>query len=700
MASVSTSPPSSMAVPASAWTLSSWIHQLWQDLQPTPGRLNGSLRIVLATVLALLFMLVLQMPFASIGLYFVFLIGRDSPSVSLRSGVFSVVTLAFAIAVELAVVILSDNDPMARLLGVAVVSFIAGMFMLATTLPSLASTWGFIFCTVIALWENPAPPDALVKLSLWLVAAAATAVVCSVSVEYVFASKDPAGQIQEQRRLRYQALELMFTAYAKGAQPAELAEALVRVQRLAVVGQSGMQHLYNQIVDRNLATGKLPVGARVRITMLAQLMDVAAAFGSHQLNADDPALRERCARIAQECHAVLLEDVTARSSAHIQLEWGPNPTLLDRVEGVLHTIMAMPAGVARNETLVALPSHKVPILIPGALQKKETVAFALKISLCATLCYIIYHAVDWPGISTSVTTVLITGLSSSAAIKQKLIFRLLGSIIGGLILGLGATSFLFPHMDSITSLVVLIVFVSFGAAWWTSGRQFGYIGLQIAFSFYLVTFEGFSAPTELAPARDRLIGIVLALVVMAFVFDQLWPVRTITAMRQAFASVLRGEASLFRLFDANRQRDDLLRQADALRDHAGKTVAGMRSMDDVVQYEFGVDREQHLLASETILRAALIAVALFWNQLVVLHSDEDRDFLTEPSLIDMRLKLAERLDAIAEAVVRKCPIPSDDLTTLVDPALLQSPRFGEYARNAIGRYAELQAMLATLSLQV
>ncbi len=56
-------------------------------------------------------------------------------------------------------------------------------------------------------------------------------------------------------------------------------EAVSRVSRLAATGQTGMQRIYNTIVERNLDTGALPIGTRVRITMLAQLMDISAAFG-------------------------------------------------------------------------------------------------------------------------------------------------------------------------------------------------------------------------------------------------------------------------------------------------------------------------------------------------------------------------------------------------------------------------------------
>src|SRR5271165_393591 len=110
--------------PVSAET---WARRIWLDLQPTPGRVGASLRIVLASILTLIFLMTWRIPFSSLGLYFVFIVGRDSPSVSFRSGIFSMLTLLASVATELGLVSLSDNDPMARVLGVAVVSFVAGM---------------------------------------------------------------------------------------------------------------------------------------------------------------------------------------------------------------------------------------------------------------------------------------------------------------------------------------------------------------------------------------------------------------------------------------------------------------------------------------------------------------------------------------------------------------------------------------------
>jgi multidrug resistance protein MdtO len=476
------------------------------------------------------------------------------------------------------------------------------------------------------------------------------------------------------------------------------------VARLAATGQSGMQRLYNSIVDRNLDAGTLPIGTRVRITMLAQLMDVSAAFGFQNSTAGDGEVRSRCAQIALECQA-LLDDAQPQHVGYVEPGPGEKLTLLDRVEGNLHVIASMPYDVRpdRDKELVALPSKKVPLLIPGAFQDISTWTFGLKISLCATLCYVFYFAVDWPGISTSVTTVLIAGLSTTGAIKQKFAFRLLGALIGGLILGLGCTALIFPEMDSITSLTVLVACMAFLSAWIVGGRQFSYVGLQIIFSFYLVAFEDFHAPTALAPARDRLIGILVALVVMWFVFDQIWPVRTVTAMRRSLASMLHNEAELFAAELKVPAHQELIQHTDVLRDHIGKTMAAIRSMNDVVEYEFGVDRELHIQTAETILRAALTSVALVWNELAVLHKEEDADFLSNPELIELRRRMKQGLDALVGSVLQEAMLgesaPSAEQFAAFGKAeLIQHPRYGEYTQHTIGRYLELQSIVAGLEM--
>jgi multidrug resistance protein MdtO len=686
-----------------AGSVAEWTERLWQDLQPTPGRWNYTLRVVLASVITLILVMTLRMPFAGLGIFLVFLIGRDSPAVSFRSAILTLLVVTAAIAAVLAVVIVTDNDPMARVLGIAVACFLTGMFLMSSTTPGLAVIFGLVFAILMSPWETHTPAGPLVKEMLYLLGTISLAVGSVVVVEYVFGRRNAAEELQQERITRYQALETMFSLYAQGADAAEISPAVIRVSRLAVAGQYGMQRLYNIIVERNLDTGALPIGARVQITMQAQLVAVSAAFGFQYPSLSDPSLRQRCAHIANLCHYLAIGGVPPDRQQELLTERpiGPDPSLIDRVDGVLHDITSMPVEVdaAAGKKLVALPSREVPILIPGALRQPQTIAFALKISLCATLCYIISLAVGWPGISTSIITVFITGLGATGAIKQRLIFRLAGSVIGGLIFALGATVFLFPLMDSITSLVLLVTVVTFFSAWLVGGRQFNFVGVQTAFSFDLVVFAGFSAPTELAPPRDRLIGILLALVIMAFVFDQIWPVRNVTAMRNSLATILRGVAALLRESLVARTSAEWARPADSFRDLVGKTVANIRTMNDTIEYEFGVDRIQHQHAGETILRAALTAVAFFWNGYAVLHREEDSDFLAEPRLIKLRSILAGGMDAMAQSVAHKTDFTTIQAEALIDPSLLTHPRYGEYVQNAIARFDELQNFVVQLKNQ-
>lgn len=675
-----------------------WLETVWQDLQPTPGRLNNMMRMVLSSTILLVLVLVLQMPFANYGLYIIFVIGRESPSASLRTGILSALILALAIAIELGVVILSDNDPMARVLSVIVVTFLSGIASVCTSLPVVGWMLGFFYCLLIAFWEGHAPEDVLVKNSLRLLAVAALAVACAVAVEYIFGTRSPVKRLEDQFRMRYRALEEMFDLYAQDATPKQRYDAGARVSRLAAAGQMGMMNLCDQIVDRDLDSGTLPIGTRVRITMLAELMDTSAAFGLQSKALDDPEFRERCARVAEQCRRLITAPITRVENAQEPRPQSLN-TLLDRVEVSIRSILSMPVdlGGLKNKELAVLPSKKVSFLIPGAIYSRDNIAFALKISLCATFCYILYHAIDWPGTSTSVSTVMVAGLTTTGAMKQRLAFRLLGAVIGGLVLGIGATAFLFPYMDSITSLTILIASIAFVAGWISGGAKFGYIGLQLVFAFYLVAFEGFSAPMQLAPARDRCAGILFAIIVMWFVFDQVWPVRTVTAMRRVLASVLRSGASLFLLADTAKQHDKLLLETDSLRDRLGKNISALRTMSEAVEYEFGVDRERHIRSSELLLQISMTAAALIWNQVAVLHDERDSDFIAEPGLVEMRRQLAAQLNSMAGAVDSKTAYSLENMATFVSPSLLNSLRYGEYIRNTIARYEDLQNLALALS---
>jgi multidrug resistance protein MdtO len=427
-----------------------------------------SLRIVFATTVVLVAMMALQVPNVAFSLYVILIVSKENPALSLRTGVASLVTVAFVLAISFGVVILTDNDPLARVLSLAVMTFLAGMITAGTTVPTLGPIFGLITGVAIHSWENHAPADRVVKGDLWLLAAFATGIAGAVAVSYLFSMQSPADQLADQLRSRFRALAAMFAAYASDdATEQQRRTAAQAVSRIAAEGHRGMLELHRQIVDRKLPSGSLPAAIQLHIMTIAELMDSSAAFGL-QAEWADVDLRSRSKIIAQQ-------------SGHLANELSPNPeifskhgaltprTHLERVETILSSFGSITTDTGKVRRFEALPSKHVPFLIPGAGSNVANVTFALKISLCATICYIIYHAVDWTGISTSVTTVMVTGLVTTGAMKQKLTFRLLGATVGGLILGLGAEVFLFPFIDSITSLIIVVGAVAFLAAWIATG---------------------------------------------------------------------------------------------------------------------------------------------------------------------------------------------------------------------------------------
>ena len=54
-------------------------------------------------------------------------------------------------------------------------------------------------------------------------------------------------------------------------------------------------------------------------------------------------------------------------------------------------------------------------------------------------------------------------------------------------------------------------------------ERISYAGLQIAFAFFYSVFQGYAPDTDLDNVRNRVVGILFGLAVIAFVFHYVWP---------------------------------------------------------------------------------------------------------------------------------------------------------------------------------
>ena len=218
--------------------LSTWIQAFWRDQQPSEARIKCALRYVLGSVITLVAILVWQMPYLALCLYIIFFVAHDSPAVCFRFNLLMLITGTTVIAISLVVIILTGNDPMARVLSVSVISFVCGIGIMSCAIPFLFVGGGFVYVTLIAMWELHLPADTLVKASLWFIATLSVTLCSSAAVEYVFGARHPSADLQKQIAMRYRALEKMFRLYAEGAVASEWPQAVSQVAHLAAAGRT------------------------------------------------------------------------------------------------------------------------------------------------------------------------------------------------------------------------------------------------------------------------------------------------------------------------------------------------------------------------------------------------------------------------------------------------------------------------------
>jgi multidrug resistance protein MdtO len=207
---------------------------------------------------------------------------------------------------------------------------------------------------------------------------------------------------------------------------------------------------------------------------------------------------------------------------------------------------------------------------------------------------VLYNALAWPGISTAVTTCLLTALSTIGSSRQKQILRIAGAAVGGFVIGMGSQIFILPYVDSIAGFLVLFSLVTAVSSWFmTSSPRLSYFGVQFALAFYLIHLQEFTIQTSLLIARDRVVGILLGLIMMWLVFDQLWGARAAVEMKRTFILNLR----LVAQFARQPALSDLrvaLAQSLALRETINANLDKVRALADGVLFEFGPSRQRDL----------------------------------------------------------------------------------------------------------
>jgi multidrug resistance protein MdtO len=477
--------------------------------------------------------MVFQIPQPTYMAYIGFLISKDEKNSTVTAALGGLIAGTLAIFLVLGLELIDTAEPALRLPLMAMATFIAMFSARTFALGPISFLAGFVIVLLQSLVDDVPSPEALTRATLWAWVVIFVPVAVTVIVNLLFGQ----GAVAFMERTVRKVLGELEASLASGDHGKSLAEWRARLMPLLEIAQH--------------SDAKAPRPGRITVPAMRALLDALVILEALPDNLPD-ALREELADRLRACRQSIGSDA--------------NPAMLESPAPLSQladsSIERYPAVIAARSTLSILlgaivhpaPSsggteaHDPPrrLFVADAFSNPAHWQFALKTTMAVMISYAIYTLLDWPGLRTAIVTCFFVALASLGETVHKLILRLSGAVIGGLIAGL-CIVFVLPHLTDIGELCLLVAVVSVGAAWVaTSSELLSYAGMQIAFAFFLGVLQGYAPATDLTVLRDRIVGILLGNIVITIVFSSFWPQSARSGIRAALAEALRAIGEVIR----------------------------------------------------------------------------------------------------------------------------------------------------------
>jgi multidrug resistance protein MdtO len=595
--------------------LLSWFGQFLKDeLAPYPGRTALVVRMVITSTTIMIIFMAFHLSFAYQAAIFALLISRESVEATIRASATMLVFTALGAAYILTSAWFVISFPMAHLLWVMTSFFLAFFALSAMTDYSAAVIFAVMIAIGVPLWDRYVSAETNVEDTLRLALSAFAAVLVTGGIELLFAHRQTGDHGDDALSAVAERLSAVENLLARYAENRPLDPAIEKnVRRLAMLGTS----LLRRILQRSSFAPRYKEQVGTIVALTGRLVDIAANVTLLEITPTDED-RTRLDHLSKNI-AGIRADLLAGRIPHLRVpapETNPwhGVALLPEMESTVSLIVDVFVDSRPLSIYVPAASSGDPpyrIFARDALSNSDHLKFALKGCLTAGLCYIIYNAIDWPGISTAVTTCLLTALSTVGSSRQKQVLRFTGAAVGGFIFGMGTQIFILPHIDSIGGFAVVFVLVTTTACWFmTSSPRLSYFGVQLAVAYYLIHLQEFAIQTSLSIARDRSVGVLFGLLMMWIIFDQVWTSPAVVQMQKTFISTLRLLAEFARE-PASTDLKVAIERSFSLRDDINKGFDNVRASADGVLLEFGPSRQQDLASRSRIIRLQPQLRALF-----------------------------------------------------------------------------------------
>ncbi|MGA8672837.1 MAG: FUSC family protein [Terracidiphilus sp.] len=595
---------------------------LKKELAPYPGRGALVARMVIAATLTMLLIVTFRIPGGVVGALSAFIFSRENLVATARSAIFLIGAFALGTLFIPVGARLFASTPETHFLWVGGSLFIVFFLLRCLANYAVATGLALVVANVVGIWYLPGPPERNVELTLWLVGATLIGALVTLCVEIFYYALHGRDDLIDGLDTRLALIEDLMADYAatRPIPPATLAH----LAQFAMVGAGSLR--------RHLARGNYSQLYRTRMSTLVSLVGRSIDFAAALADAYPSlhGLEERTGRLNRSIADIRLCLRTHGQPCEAVLEPRPSPStpLLSEIESMVSLMPSIfSEEYASDPALQNIedPPDTNRIFIPDAFSNPEHLRYVLGGTLAAMLCYVFYVSLDWPNLSTSVTTCVLTALTTIGSSRQKQILRIAGFVLGGVIFGLGSQIFVLPFLDSIGGFTVLFATATFVAAWiGTSSTRLSYAGLQFAFAFYLIHLSEFSIQTNLSIARDRVLGVLLGTTMMWLVFERFFPRSAADEMVRIFVVNLRALADLLSssaradqatsILKIRRQREEIYRhfgevnaQSDAVPFETGLLRAGDMAARDRIR------RWQASLRSFYLLQAPLLQFRIFGN---------------------------------------------------------------------------------------
>jgi multidrug resistance protein MdtO len=504
------------------------------ELASREGRWAAVARIVTGSTITVVIAMVFQIPQPTYMAYIVFLISKDEKNATVTSALGGLAAVTLAVLLVLGLELIDTGEPALRLPLMAMATF-AAMFTARTfALGPISFLAGFVIVLLQTLVDDVPSPEALTRATLWTWVVIFVPVAVTVMVNLLFGQ----GSVTFMDRSVRKVLKELEASLANGDYRKSLSE--WRAQLLSLLGTA--QHG----AKKEAQTG------RITAPVIRALLDTLVILEALPDELPDD-LREDLASRLRACRQAIESDVApgmqeslVPPSQFAGASNEPSPAVVamrSTLSGLLDAIVRRSVA-SPDETEALHPPRR--LFAADAFSNPAHWQFALKTTMAVMVSYAVYTLLDWPGMRTAVVTCFFVALSNLGETVHKLVLRLSGAAIGGLIAGL-CIVFVLPYLTDIGQLCLLIAAVSVGAAWVaTSSELLSYAGMQIAFAFFLGILQGYAPATDLTVLRDRVAGILLGNIVITVVFSSFWPQSARSGIRAALAEALRAIGEVIR----------------------------------------------------------------------------------------------------------------------------------------------------------